>query len=50
MNRKVSLITGITGQDSSYLAELLLGNIDAMRDYDGVESSEFYTNSNWYKF
>lgn len=24
MNRKVALITGITGQDGSYLAELLL--------------------------
>lgn len=24
-NRKVPLITGITGQDGSYLAELLLG-------------------------
>jgi GDPmannose 4,6-dehydratase len=25
MNRKVALITGITGQDGSYLAEFLLG-------------------------
>ena len=25
MNRKVAFITGITGQDGSYLAELLLG-------------------------
>ena len=25
MNKKIALITGITGQDGSYLAELLLG-------------------------
>ncbi|HEY4297586.1 MAG TPA: GDP-mannose 4,6-dehydratase, partial [Paraburkholderia sp.] len=29
MKRKVALITGITGQDGSYLAELLLA-----KDYD----------------
>ena len=29
MTRKVALITGITGQDGSYLAELLLG-----KDYE----------------
>ncbi|EKC68150.1 NAD-dependent epimerase/dehydratase, partial [human gut metagenome] len=27
MNRKVALITGITGQDGSYLAELLLKRV-----------------------
>lgn len=34
-HRKVALITGITGQDGSYLAELLLGK--------GYQVRRFYT-------
>jgi GDPmannose 4,6-dehydratase len=30
---KRTLITGLTGQDGSYLAELRLGNLDAKRDW-----------------
>ena len=39
MNSKVALITGITGQDGSYLAELLLGGVDAVAPED-LESRE----------
>ena len=33
---KVALITGITGQDGSYLAELLLSKVESGGGADGV--------------
>eukprot|EP00960_Hanusia_phi_P001032 28412-Hanusia_phi.AAC.8 len=42
MARKVALITGITGQDGSYLAELLLSKICvSLKDQDEDKNEEF---------
>jgi GDP-D-mannose dehydratase len=48
---KIALITGITGQDGSYLAELLLAKgYTVSSSNDGREFSSVTVMSLWYSF
>ena len=50
MSKKVALITGITGQDGSYLAELLLENGNIMLFANGLFSTRSLSSSRIVEF